>query len=201
MKKLLNVFMVTILVFLGLSNFSQIGLADNTTETLISDLVYDKESRVLSGKTVPNANVSLADIVAMITADDEGNFSVPIPEDLQKTTITIMDFLNDQSTDINYNFVAETIDTTAEHIEPQTTESSVSRNSLPTQVSSVENKVDTPQKDSSVLIWVIALVVIVILTILGIFLFNKQKKQKQAQLNERKKNNSGRRKRRKKSSK
>ncbi len=204
MKKMLNILIITAIALLGLSHFDHHVLAEDTKESLISDLVYDKENHVLTGKTVPNANVSLADIVATITADEEGHFSIPIPDDLEKTTITIMDFLNDQSTDVNYNFVAQTIDTTEEHVVSQSTTIPSSQSSS-TQTQAVANKQepDKPsQKASSVVIWVVVLVIIVILTILGIFLVNKQKAEKQqAELIQSKKNRSGRRKRRKKSAK
>ena len=204
MKKMLNILIITAIALLGFSRFDHHVLAEDTKEPLISDLVYDKENHVLTGKTVPNANVSLADIVATITADEEGHFSIPIPDDLEKTTITIMDFLNDQSTDVNYNFVAQTIDTTEEHVVSQSTTIPSSQSSS-TQTQAVANKQepDNPsQKESSVVIWVVVLVIIVILTILGIFLVNKQKAEKQqAELIQSKKTRSGRRKRRKKSAK
>lgn len=208
MKKILKILIVMALALLSLSGFGHQAFAEDAKDPLFSDLVYDKDAHILTGKTVPNANISLADIVATITADEEGNFSVPIPEDLKKTTITIMDFLNDQSTDINYDFLTGTIDTTEEHVESQSPATSVSQSSsssssAPTQVSTDKpTTTEPPQNESSVLIWVVVLVVIVILTILAIFLVNKRKAEKQqAELAQIEKSRSGRRKRRKKTPK
>lgn len=199
-KKYIRMLLILGLFCLGLSSVTQTAVAEEDT-SLISELFYDKDNHVLTGKTVPNANISLADIVATISADDDGNFSVPIPEELEKTTITIMDFLNDQSTDINYDFVAATVAT--EEPVAQSTANGASQASSTTQSSQkTANSVtqtDPPKKEGSLLIWVVVLVVIVVLTILVIFLFNKRKADKVAAEQAAKEaSRSGRRKKRRK---
>lgn len=199
-KKILQMAIVLILSL----NLTPLASAEETDPTLISDLVYNKETHTLTGKTAPDATVSLADIVGTIPVDEEGNFSVPIPDNLETTTINIMDVINDKSADVNFDFITGEIATQEPAAAPPTSESesTSSSSSAPTSQSVTENQQESsPKKDTSLLFWLLILVVIIILTILGLFLYHRKKRQlrEEKERARKKTKRSRRRKRRKKS--
>jgi len=71
---------------------------------LLESLEYNKEQHIIKGKTKPDANVFLVDTAISVPADEEGNFEFPVPDDITTGTINIMDAINNQTLNIQFDF-------------------------------------------------------------------------------------------------
>ncbi|MGY3765785.1 hypothetical protein ACWOAH_04420 [Vagococcus vulneris] len=214
MRKFIRIitFFISVII-IGISIGVTIGYADDEKDKpLITDLHYDKERKVITGKTAPNANVWLDNVAGAIVANDKGEFEFPVPADPKLSTISVLDAEGDASTHVRYNFEKNTVETgEASEESTETTESTSSSNenkidetsgmasSTPASSSASESTSDSyvkvteesykrPTEPKRSLIWLWTLLVIVVITIMliGGYLWYKRKLKKEEELERRK---------------
>lgn len=184
--------------------------SNNTATTdkkiTVEDLSFDKNTRILTGKTSNTANIYLHSQINHILPNEEGIFSIYIPDGTERDTIEIYDFLVDQTLSFDYDFVNDMIlpDSTAEtngvnntsEATSQSTETTPSSESQAAsmsshqasdeQISSTESSTlgttsnnvtpDETNKSSGNYLLVI-LAFVILLAIAGIFFVNHKKQQ------------------------
>lgn len=216
MKKIQKLVVIGLISCLWLLSSPLTTYGEEAKEPLVTDLSFDKESRILSGKTLPDVNISLADIVGSIPVAADGSFEIEVPEGIDKTTIAFADFINDQSTDIDYDFViGDSYDPTAASSVKDTSENNLTTSSSnanqketgvsgsPEQPASSKEEPNSPAKKltTPMLLAIIALIILIILTILTLVLFARKKEKAAKELAEREASRSGRRKKRRRKKK
>ncbi|MGX7024882.1 Ig-like domain-containing protein [Vagococcus hydrophili] len=111
MKKTYKWLAPILLVMMFFSASTLTGVAeDKKDDQLLYDLKYDKDKSVLSGKTKPNANIYIKDVAGSVVADDKGGFEIPIPKNMKKSPILMLDAEGNNSTDVRYDFEKNTIE-------------------------------------------------------------------------------------------
>lgn len=145
MKKVMNYLIVLFLLIGNLAfGLMSVSAADaKKDQPLITDLKYDEEKRVISGKTAPHSNVFLKNVAGSVIASETGEFEFPVPENTKVSVITILDAEGDQSTDVRYNFEKKTIESeTSKKTETTTT---TTTNSSSTEKTENEKKTETSE--------------------------------------------------------
>ena len=216
MKKIQKLVVIGLISCLWLLSSPLTTYGEEAKEPLVTDLSFDKKSRILSGKTLPDVNISLADIVGSIPVAADGSFEIEVPEGIDKTTIAFSDFINDQSTDIDYDFViGDSYDPTAASSVNDTSANNLTTSSSnanqketgvsgsPEQPASSKAEPNSPAKKltTPMLLAIIALIILIILTILTLVLFARKKEKAAKELAEREASRSGRRKKRRRKKK
>lgn len=216
MKKIQKLVVLGLISCLWLISSPLTTYGEEAKKPLVTDLNFNKESRILSGKTLPDVNISLADIVGSIPVAADGSFEIEVPEGIDQTTIAFADFINDQSTDIDYDFViGDSYDPTAASSVGNssadslaTSSSKSSQNELvessstkqlassKTEPNSPANKLTTPM-----LLAIIALIILIMLTILTLVLFTRKREKAAKELAKLEASRTGRRKKRRRKKK
>lgn len=80
------------------------SLVQETNQLKIEDLTFNTQTRVLSGKTNPHTNIYLNNLAEYFSADENGQFSVTVPETISETKLIFLDALTNQSLDFDYSF-------------------------------------------------------------------------------------------------
>ena len=183
-----------LVVFLALP---QTHFAVTLDKDLIQELNYNREERVLTGRTAPSANVSFTELVADVVADEEGHFSLPIPEDLKITQIRVDDYIGDRYGVVDYDFergaVAEAVQSTSSQAETMSTSTqeiiqSTTTNepvSLTTETSSaavVTSPAKTKQSYASLFWLLLGVIVVAALASGGFYYYTRTKNQAQTTL-------------------
>lgn len=75
----------------------------------VADLVYDAENASLQGRTTPNANISLENVVGEVVADDQGHFVIPVDDQAETIKLMVFDYLTNQSVTLTYDLVNQTL--------------------------------------------------------------------------------------------
>lgn len=140
----MNYLVVLFLLIGNLSFGSMSVLATDAKkdQPLITDLKYDEEKRIISGKTAPNSNVFLKNVAGSVIASENGEFEFPVPENTKVSVITILDAERDQSTDVRYNFEKKTIES---ETSKKTDTAGTTTNSAATEKTDSEKKTDTSE--------------------------------------------------------
>lgn len=149
MKKIIKI--VGLICFLGLIiNLSTIRTvaASSNNQPLISDLSYNKDRQVITGKTAPNANVWLDNVAGAVVANDKGEFEFPVPSNTKQSVITVLDAEGDKSTDVRFNFEKNTIETSETKTDKESAGATTER-AVASSKKSDESTNATSQKNSS----------------------------------------------------
>lgn len=197
-----------LVVFLALP---QTHLAVTLDKELIQELHYNQEEHLLTGRTAPSANVSFTEMVAEVVADEEGNFTLPIPAGLKISQIRIDDYIGDRYLVIDYDFekgaIAEASQSTSSQAETITTSreeiiNSTATNepvSLTTETSSVALISEAPKTKQSYagVFWlVLGVIIVAALASGGFYYYTRTQKQAENEVKPEVEKKQGRRKRR-----
>lgn len=138
------------LLLLSLLMFPVSSLADETQEEKITvqNLYYDAENAVLQGKTIPNANISIENVVGEVLADEKGQFAIPVDSQAKTIKLMIFDYMTNRSVSLVYDLINQKIVEPSEEnnsLSPKDSKTTTSDSDLPKKERKDENKSVIPQ--------------------------------------------------------
>lgn len=178
-------------------------------DPLLKEIDFNKTDSILSGTTAPAANVSLSEVVIEVVADEEGHFELPVPAGLDKSQIRVNDYIEDQSTTIEFDFKLGEIAKVEEQAENPTNKlatdvtntAAITNQTVPNTINS-EVAAEPEQTVPTISPWLYAIIALVLFFVGLLLYFLKLQKEgkKQTKITKETKNKSKKKRRRKKKS-